>query len=253
MIFFITLIMTITGLVIVFYTRKDVENTILKVEESTAKNVLELVELNISGGYNKLLFDKLDMIKSLTERLRNITKICVSVFEEYLNLTKMGVLTKSEAQQISLKWLQSISFQSGHAFIFDQSATIIAHPLERFRGKSIASIKDIKGRNISKVMSSDVLKYEGESAVFFWSDEGSDDTRKKLGYFIPFHQWNWTLCAVIDFEKIEEESQKKLEKILHVLKKTFDKIQIGKTGYAFIFDGKGKILISPQGSTIPQI
>jgi two-component system, sensor histidine kinase len=247
MIFFITLIMTITGLVIVFYTRKDVEKTILKVEESTAQNVLELIELNISGGYNKLLFDKLDMIKSLTERLRNTVNLHASVLKNYSDMAAKGEITKAEAQETALNWLESIPFQSSHAFVFDQSATILAHSVARFRRMSIEPIKDIKGRNIAKVMAVNALKQYGESAVFFWPDEGQDRMRKKLGYFVPFNLWNWTLCAVIDFEEIEEESQKKLEKILQVLQKTFEKIQIGNTGYAFILDGKGNIVISPQG------
>ena len=37
MIFFITLIMIITGLVIVFYTSRDVEKTILQAEKSLAR------------------------------------------------------------------------------------------------------------------------------------------------------------------------------------------------------------------------
>ena len=59
-IFFITLIVAITGIVIVFYTRRDVERAMLRAEESSARNVLELVELNIKAGYNTLLFDKFE-------------------------------------------------------------------------------------------------------------------------------------------------------------------------------------------------
>jgi signal transduction histidine kinase len=52
---------------------------------------------------------------------------------------------------------------------------------------------------------------------------------------------------VIDFEQIEAESQKRLQDIVRVLRKTFDKFRIGKTGYAFLFDGKENMLIPPPG------
>jgi hypothetical protein len=42
-IFFITLIVAVTGLVIVFYTRRDVGRAMLQTQESSALNVLELV------------------------------------------------------------------------------------------------------------------------------------------------------------------------------------------------------------------
>ena len=82
--------MTITGLAIVFYTSRDVENTILKAEKSLAQNVLQLVDLNIQAGYNKLLYDKFDMIGVLKKRLKNIANICISVLEMNEQLLKNG-------------------------------------------------------------------------------------------------------------------------------------------------------------------
>lgn len=248
-IFFISLILIITGVVIVFYTRRDVGRAILEAEESSAKIVLELVELNISGGYNKLLYDKLDLIMSLTERLKNISTICVSVFDEYSKLTQTGIISEPEARKKSLQWLESLNFQNGQAFAFDDNAVIIAHPDTTQKGRSVALIRDIKGRNIAKAMTGDALKYDGESAVFSWFDNQSKK-KKKLGYFLPYRKWKWTLCAEIDFDEIEAESQKKLDKIIQVLKKTFDKIRIGKSGYAFLFDENGNLLIPPQGKSL---
>jgi signal transduction histidine kinase len=89
------------------------------------------------------------------------------------------------------------------------------------------------------------LKYDGESAVFYWANVEDSIKEKKLGFFIQFPKWKWTLCAEIDFEQIEAESQKKMEKIIKVLKKTFDKIEISEHGYAFLFKGDGNLLIHP--------
>ena len=88
--FFITLIMGITALVIVYFTYRDVGRAMLITEQSSARNVLELVELNIKGGYNKLLADKFDMIMGLNLRLKSIASIATSVFEENLSLAKRG-------------------------------------------------------------------------------------------------------------------------------------------------------------------
>jgi signal transduction histidine kinase/DNA-binding response OmpR family regulator len=246
MFFFISLLMAITGTAIVFCTNEDVERTFLSREESSAKNILRLLELNINGIYNKLLYDKLDMIKNFTEKSRNAAFSHVSVLKNFSDLEIKGEMTRSKAQKSSLNWLKSISFQGVQWFVFDQNSTIIAHPIERFIGKSIASIKDIKGREISEVMNVRILKDHGESAVFSSSDEEGGNSRKTLGYFVPFMRWNWTFCAFIDFEKIEEENQTKFEKIIKVLTKTFEEIKLGNTGYAFILDNKGDVVISPQ-------
>jgi two-component system, sensor histidine kinase len=246
MFFFISILMTITGIVIVAYTNYDVENTILRHEESSARNVIGLIELNISGIYNKMLFDKLDMIKSITERLKNTAFLQASALDRFSELANKGTITNHQVRQFALSWIESIPFQNSQFFIFDEAATILAHSVSRFRGKSLHGIKDIKGREISKVMNVHNLKTHGESAVFLWPDEKANNERKKLGYFVPFSKWNWTLCTVIDFEDIEEEGKTKLDKIIKVLEKTFKKIQLGESGYAFVFDRKGDILISPR-------
>ena len=83
LLFFITLIVTVTGVVIVFVTGRDVGNAMLEAEEASARNVLELVELNIQGGSDKLLSDKFDMIIGLNTRLKDITAICSSFIAAY--------------------------------------------------------------------------------------------------------------------------------------------------------------------------
>ena len=247
MIFFITLIMTITGLVIVFYTSRDVENTILKAEKSLAQNVLQLVDLNIQAGYNKLLYDKFDMIMVLKERLKGIADLCITVFDMNEKLYQQKIFSNQKAKSYSLQWAKSIRFKKGDVFIFDENYKIIAHPNPIIEGISIESLKDIKGRQIVKILDKKTIKYNGESAVFYWANLDSSTKKKKLGFFVQFPKWKWTLCAEIDFEQIEAESQKKMEKIIKVLRKTFNKIEISANGYAFLFQGDGKLLIHPRG------
>jgi|GEM_PF-2976840 len=244
-IFFITLIVSITAIVIVFITRRDVSRAMLEAQEYSAQNVLELVELNIRGGYNKLLSEKFDMIIGLNSRLKDLAGLSISVVENHANLSKKGVLSEKEAQQRSLNWLSSASFQKRNVFVFDKNAVVISHRDPRMQGTSIESLKDLKGRYITKVMNEAVLESSGESAVFYWQSTKPKNLRKKLGYFVPFRKWHWTVCAFIDFEQIEAESQKKLQDIITVLKNTFGTFRIGKTGYAFLFDGNENMLIPP--------
>jgi two-component system, sensor histidine kinase len=247
--FFIILIMTITSIVIVTYTRYDVSRALVEAEEFATKNVLELIELNIRGGYNKLVFDKSDLVKGLQLRLKDTATLSVSLLEEKNNLVEKGLLTSKEAQLDALAWVRNVSFQNGHIFVFNKEGKILAHPKKTVEGGSIDELRDIKGRKIIEVMEVDQLKLSGESAVFSLKDEVNQTVRKNLGYFVPFRRWQWTLCAVIDFEQIDAESQTKLETIIQVLKSTFDKIHIGTSGFAFLFNGEGKMLIPPPGKT----
>ncbi len=249
--FFIALIMGVTAVFIVVITDRQVGRAMLMAEQSSAQNVLELVELNIRGGYNKLLADKFDMIGGLNRRLKSVATICLSVLDEYTVFSDNDILSQKVAQQRSLNWIKSIQFQKGVVFVFDRHSTVISHPDPKIQGTSIISFKDMKGRDIAKVMDEKVLENTGQSAVFFWKDPDKDTVQKKLGYFIPFRKWHWTVCAMVDFDEIERETRKKLENIVNVLKKTLGKIKIGKSGFVLLIDGNGNILVQPSGETRP--
>ena len=241
--FFLTLLMTTTAGVIIIFTHRDVGDAMLKAERSSATNILELVELNIKAGYEKLLSDKLDMIADMKWRLNDAAQFCLATLDEFADLSEKKAISEKEAKSRFLTWLKTIRFQKGFIFVFNKKATVISHPSFDLLGASIDGLKDIKGRQISKVMGAENLKLSGETAVFFWNDPVTRIPEKKLGFFIPFRKWNWTVCAVFDFEGIDAESEKKMHDILNVLKKTFERIHIGDNGYVFLFDGNGNVLI----------
>ena len=222
--FFLTLLMTTTAGVIIIFTHRDVGHAMLKAERSSATNILELIELNIKAGYEKLLTDKLDMIADMKWRLNDAAQFCLATLNEYADLSEKKAITEKEAKSRFLNWMKTIRFQKGFMYVFNAEGIVISHPDFDVLGTSINSLKDIKGRQISKVMGAENLKLSGETAVFFWNDPVTQIREKKLGFFIPFRKWHWTVCAVFDFEEIHAESEKKMSDILKVLKKTFKRI-----------------------------
>jgi len=59
LIFFIALVMVATAVGVLYFTHRDVGHAMSQAEEASAKNVLRLVELNIQGGYQNLLADRI--------------------------------------------------------------------------------------------------------------------------------------------------------------------------------------------------
>jgi two-component system, sensor histidine kinase and response regulator len=245
-IFFLVILMTITVSAIVFFTHRSVGNAMLRTQRYSAKNVLELVELNIRGGYKKLVSDKIDMISGLNRHMEEISTICIAGLKKDAMLPRQSALSKKAAQTKSIGWFRSIRMPRGEMFVFDKTGRIIAHPHSDVEGTSLASIEDIKGRKILTLIEKNNGGMGGESAVFFWKNPSDPVPTKKLGYFIPFPEWGWIVAATLDFEAIESEIDKKFANILAALNKTLDKIHIGKTGSVFLFDGAGKILIPSQ-------
>ena len=247
-IFFTTLILAITAAAIMYFTHTYVGNAMLSAEVASTQNILRLVELNIQGGYDKLLADKMEMVLRTTKQLKQISHVCASIVNENADLSSSGLISTQDAQRKSLKWLQNAPFDKLNLFVFDQSASVLMHQNPGFTQTSIQDIEDMKGRRIAEVMRGDVLSSRGDFAVFYWKTSSVSSKNQKMGYFMPIPQWGWTIGAVIDFDEIEAEAQKKIDKIIQVLGSTFSKMTIAKTGTAFLFHGDRKMLIPPKGS-----
>ncbi|MCP5195664.1 MAG: cache domain-containing protein [Gammaproteobacteria bacterium] len=241
--------MAVTSIGIMYYSHQEVGKAILNVQVDSADNVLRLVELNISAGYSRLLSDKIEILTRLSKELKDISLITNSAIAEKIDLVSQELLTKEQAQQTVISWINEIRLDREELMIFDENGLILSHTKSDYINSSIKNIKEMKGRNLLAISSYDVLKDDGQSAVFYWkknlANENDVIDSKKIGYFVPIKKWKWTLGAMISFDDIEAESQKKLEKIIEILNKTFSDIHIAKTGYAFLFNGNKKLLIPP--------
>jgi len=249
----ISLIMIVTAIGIMYYSHQDVGNAILKVQVESADNVLRLVELNISAGYSRLLSDKIEILTRLANELKNLSIIGSSTINDYNRIVTKGLLKEEDAKQIALNWVRATKLAREELMIFNEDGIIIAHSNSNYENFSIKDVLELKGRNLLNIARYDALDDKGLSAVFYLNTKKNNDKiqkieeNKKIGYFIPIKPWKWTLAATISFDDIEAESQKKMEKILEILNKTFSDIHIAKSGYVFIFNGDKKLLIPPPG------
>ncbi len=244
----IMVVLIVTASAIMYFTHRDVGRAMLVAEEASARNVLELVELNMRAGYNRLVSDKIEILSRLHTELEHISDIAESVLSDYYHLANAGGISRDESRERVLTLLKSLELGRGELFVFGRDGTIIGHPDPNVEGTSLAGLQDLKGRQLDQVMREDALEDEGDTGVFYWVKPGQSVGVKKMARFTPIRGWQWTLAVAVDFDDIEAESQEKMEAIIHVLKKTFEKIRIADTGYVLLFNGDRELLISPKTS-----
>jgi signal transduction histidine kinase/CheY-like chemotaxis protein len=236
--------LVVTATSTMYFTQREVGKTMFEAQHKSAQNVLELVRLNILGGYNRLISDKIDILNRMKTDLKNVGQVSLSVFREFDNFTGQESADKKSVKKQALKWLSTVSYEQINVFVFDGQGKIVGFSDANNTFEGFGSVYDMKSRRLVNVMNNKNLSEDGEIAVFHWQDIGKTSV-KKLAYFIPQREWDWTIGIVIDFDSIEAESERVLDNIVKLLEKTFSKIKITNTGYAFLFDGSGKILIAP--------
>lgn len=243
----IVLIMAVTAAAIMFSTHRHVGRAMLQAEEGAARNVLELVELIISAGYRRLLVDKVDILSRLRGDLKDISAVASSGFETYIALREASRLSDEDARQTALTWIRSVRLAQGEALVLDRGANVIAHTNPQLQGTWMGSTRDLKNRLLTRILREDALTVDGEYVVFSLTTPADVSGGRKMGYFVPLREWQWTLGIIVDFRDIEAESQERKNAIVKELKNSFAKIQIANTGFAFLFDGRKQMLIPPPG------
>ncbi|MDH3689564.1 MAG: cache domain-containing protein, partial [Gammaproteobacteria bacterium] len=242
----IAIIMAITAGGIMFSTHRYVGRAMLQAEEASARNVLELVELNISAGYKRLVADKIEILERLRSDLKDVSAIAASVAGAYIALGDQGRLSVENAQNTALASIRSVQLDKGELLVFDRAGTVIAHPNPLLEGTSIAGARDLKGRSLAEIVDDDGLTADRHYAVFSWKANQDPSTTRKMGYFVPIPEWNWVLGSIVDFRDIEAESQERMLTIIDELRDSFANVRIANTGYAFLFDGEKNMLIAPR-------
>jgi len=245
----ILLVLIMTSLGTFYFTQRDVGSAMLRAEQSSAENVLQLADLNIRRSYDQLISEKVDLLARLKAEMLHTANMSSSVMREFMLLNSYGDLTEDAAQQKAKSWLRKVEFTNGELLLFDRDGVVLAHSQGELDGLSLTDVRDVKGRLIYQAMRDDRLSPRGDSGIFFWGKPGQETQSKYMGLFRPVVGWPWTLAVVVNFDSVEQESLKKMEAIVSSLTQTFAKIQIAKTGYAFLFNGNKEILIHPPGNS----
>ncbi len=244
--FFITLLMAVTAISILYFTERDVSRAMLKAQKTSVQNDFHFVQLNIEQIYGQLLTQKVETIAQRKKQLKLLADLAVSVLNRYSQSANEGSDPSRRAQIKALAWLHDTTFEQGiDWFIFNSDARIISSSNQEMENTEISSLKDIKGRNIRSIFSDWTSSAIPEFDVFDWKSSHSEAVSQKLGYFVAFPKWKWTVVTVIDISDVKAETLRLTAQAIKSLQESLSQIRISRTGSVFLFNADKKILIPP--------
>lgn len=234
-------IMVITAATIITISNIEIGNAMLAQQNKFSRHVLYLIDLNIKGSYNNLVFKKLNSVLRNKNMLKSRTEFIMKMVKQQVqHIQAMGV-SLEDAKRIIIQWVENASSKKmGQLFLTDKNLRIFAHPDPSALGADISGFTDMKNQTVAQIIDS-APSGRPMLNVFNWIDS-SNKHAKHLTCFRKLEEWNWVIGSIINIGDIEVEALKAQSKIVDILNKTFKKITIAKTGFAFLFDRNGKVL-----------
>ncbi len=134
---------------------------------------------------------------------------------------------------------------NNYFYISDYKSVLISHPY--LQDKDMSKIKDIKGNFVVPPMVK-IAKEKGEGfCSYWWQKNKRDDTPyEKLTFSKNFPNWNMVIGTGVYIDDIDVEVQKRKKELFLQLENIMKTAKVGKTGYIYIFDDKGKMLMHPN-------
>jgi len=135
--------------------------------------------------------------------------------------------------------------KNNYFFIYNYQHIAIAHPY--IQGKDMSLIQDAKGNLIVPHLVK-IAREKGEGFTRYWWKKNSKDTKayEKLTFVKNFPNWKMVIATGIFIDDIDKEINTRRKDLVQKLRILIDTTTIGKTGYLYIMDKKGKMIIHPN-------
>ena len=167
---------------------------------------------------------------SVRNRLRAIAEKNIDILTELDSEARDKSLTEDEAKVIAEKILLSQRIgETGYIYTMNSQAQVEVHPEPGVRGRDMSD--HWLGKRQVDVLTG-YLEYD-------WANPGEETARPKALYMDYFAPWDW----IVSVSSYREEFSSLID--IEDFRSSVEAFRLGKSGYAFILNGDGEMIIHP--------
>ena len=210
-------IMSLSSLIIYSIVKQTVEANI----ESELKNSTTAIHNSIKTAVSV----------SIKNRLRGVAEKNYEIIQHLYDLGQQGKISNAEAMDRASDIILSQSIGiTGYVCILDGRGRVIKHPKKSLEGLDISDHQFVQEMMAIK---DGYIEYE-------WQNPGDDHPRPKALYLKYFQPWDWMITV--------SSYRKEFLKLVNIndFKEGILNLKFGKTGYSYVMDTRGNVIIHPE-------
>ena len=238
-------------LLIGIFALPKIDNTIQSLEKKVALEVLSKITLLSQSTMKDLETYKINSLNRHKDELKQKSNIVWNYIDaKYNQIGKKGTSQELKDEVIKMIVKMGDEKKKRNFSLIDYNSVIIAHIYAQ--GIDASKNTDIKG-NYSINDMVEIALTKGEGFLSFWyykAYESKDKSCEKLSYIRNFPKWNMLLATGVFINEIDETLKKRKAELFLQLKSIIKNTKIAKTGYIYIFDKNGKIIVHPNDTLI---
>ncbi len=153
-----------------------------------------------------------------------------------------------QKQKKALDYVANLRYGDNEYFyISDFNSILISHP--SLQGRDMSEVRDPEGILIVPPMVR-LAREKGEAFhSYSWNKlDGNGKLYKKLTFAKLIPDWEWIIGTGVYLDRIEEKVESKKEELIKNLRDLLTHTKIADTGYIYIFDSKGNMILHPNSN-----
>jgi len=207
----------VTGALILYpFVRRTIEANIESELNNTTKTILSMVKTVADASIKNYL-------RAVAEKNRDIVEASYLLYQQ-------GILSENDAKERAMSVLLSQRIgETGYIYCLDSKGIIEVHPVAALHGVDLTQYGFIQEQ----------LKNREGYIEYDWKNPGEINIRAKALYMTYFQPWDW----IISVSSYREEFNKLIK--IDNFRDSILSIRFGKTGYPYILDSKGDVVVHP--------
>ncbi len=153
-----------------------------------------------------------------------------------------------QTQKQALEYVRSLRYgENEYFYISDYNSVLISHP--SLQGRDMSKVTDPEGILIVPPMVQIAREYGQGFHSYSWEKlQGTGQLYRKLTFSKHIPDWEWIIGTGLYLDSVVLEVETKKRDLVKNLRKLLTTTKIADTGYIYIFDSQGNMIVHPNSN-----
>jgi signal transduction histidine kinase/CheY-like chemotaxis protein len=245
-------------LIQLFLTNYFSQKAIFEQESKSALNILSTLKNFVNSKHSEIEDFREFSLEKHKETLLNIVSVARNNVEYYYDLYQQGKLSEAQAKRYAINSTRNMLYgNNDYIFISDYNSVLISHPDDELFNADFSEVQDVKGNLIVPPLV-EIAKTKGKGFhKYYWRRYKGSEVIEKLSYVENFEPWDWAIGTGVYIDDVQKGVEQRFENMVAEIREYFKNMKLGKSGYSYIFNEDGDVLVHPnptlEGGTIKGI
>ncbi|WP_221792932.1 cache domain-containing protein [Oceanobacter mangrovi] len=232
------------------YTVPMIKQKVFEIERNSARLALNNTYEIANRMYAGVEQYRQQALENRKDSLQMAVDLAESLIRSHVQEAMRRGLSAAEGRQIAMEYLRNSSFDDhDYIWVVDYNLGVLAHPDPKYRqAGDAASLSDTEISTLQTLVGQARREGSGFYSYRWPRLQASSGSDSKVSWVKDFPEWGLVIGSGVYLSDLEQQVEQRRQQALQDLRQALQQTHIARTGYLYVFDSSGYMLIHPNGN-----